>query len=225
MTRRRLVPDGVDPNSKSWPLLLAVAVIAEQQMQANAHKDRDGFRRWIEDDPAALMRHLIEEVEEVDAAVAAQQHSVMSQSALGHSRRSTELLVEGGDVVNLVMMVLDRCVGLQPPSWPITVNDPHLILAMHDDSTERSDGGSRTTCAGATLYLLGIQLDAQVDWILRRVNALTQRRAITPEDRLGLLGQRFDTIGAYANGLKTTGQALCADAASEARFAWEKTES
>lgn len=214
---KRYVPEGVNPDSKNWPLVLAFAVLMEQQMEAHKDRDAGGGRNWLDDTPVSLMQHLLEEVQELDDAVAARQNGILRGGPDGEAR----VCREGADAGNLAMMVVDSVVGLQPVRWPIMDSpDPFHHLTRHEENSERTAGeGPFVTCLGAELYLMGILLDRlqhQLSNWYRRAAAQMADEEDPEQSRIaGFVTQRADLRGVEV-WLKQRAVQYCENARDEA---------
>lgn len=177
-------PPGVSPNSRTWPLVLAMAVVAERQMQANAHKDANGERGWLNDEPSDLMRHLLEEVEELDRSVAGYFYGTV-QTGPVLAARAAEIRREAGDVVNMAMMVMDRAARIDPIQelGPVTMTSG----ADHEGCDDDERGAEVSlimaediSCMGASLYALA-RLTEKLGLLVCKVNEEARRISGTNE--------------------------------------------
>ena len=81
-----------DPNSPTWPYVLAFAEVMEEKLAANRHKgDREG---WRKESVEWLLGRLRVEVEELAAA------------------EPDEQVAEAADVANFCMFIADNCGAL-----------------------------------------------------------------------------------------------------------------
>lgn len=105
-------PSGVDPESKTWPVVLAFAVEMERKLSLNRHKgDREGtidetdtdargpglhgiHGGWIYDRPVSLCRRVDEEAKEL-------LDEIETATTFG------KVFAEAADVANMAMMVAD----------------------------------------------------------------------------------------------------------------------
>lgn len=99
------VPNGVNPNSKTWPYVLAFAVEMERQLVENAHKDEAGGEPgWLHGfHPKDAIDRVFEEARELHAA----NESVYTWPALktAGERESRAVVEEAADVGNMSMML------------------------------------------------------------------------------------------------------------------------
>jgi hypothetical protein len=216
---RRLVPDEVRENSQTWPLVLAFAVLMEKQLEANRHKDRaNGTRAWLKDDPSGLMRHLVEEVEEIDTAVAAYVHGAVTNDRL-RGARIVQVRREGADVGNLAMMVVDRVTSLQPiRDWPLDEDvqtDPLKAPPSHDANV-----GGRSASEACYVSCQGRDLAIIAQRVGRVFSDLTANWTLTPET-----SETFNDLQAALVKVERLIQArateICPQAASEAQDAFD----
>lgn len=119
-------PDGVRPDSPTWQVVLSFAVLIEQQLEKNRHKDRydNGaldHRSWLKDDARELLEHALEEFQEVDEALASLQHRI-TRPKDGEER----VQQEAADAAAMMMMVADRVKQLEPVRWIIAGKIPAI---------------------------------------------------------------------------------------------------
>lgn len=87
-----------ESGSKTLPWVLRFAHLMEGKLAANRHKgDREG---WINDEPEALLKRLLEETDELRSALA--------------EGRTKDIPGEAADVANFAMMIADHADGLEP---------------------------------------------------------------------------------------------------------------
>lgn len=111
-------PDGVNPESRTWPYVLAFAIEMEKQLAENAHKDRHhagceddhdgpcaagpGEPGWLHGFRATdCMARIYEEVDELRAA-----HLAVATFGAQPTERDHRMVTEeAADVANMVMML------------------------------------------------------------------------------------------------------------------------
>lgn len=98
-------PPGVDPESKTWPVVMAFAVEMERKLSLNRHKgDREGrpydddpdviFGGWLHDEPSSLHWRVLQELDELRQAIA-------------QGTPFEDVAAEAADVANMAMMMAD----------------------------------------------------------------------------------------------------------------------
>lgn len=122
-------PNGVSPDSKTWPYVLAFAIQMEHMLMRNEHKDNaDRSPGWLDCWVEDFGPHLAEEVDEV--------HQQMGIYLTERNRRieiakrddgpltpqehaaQTGLVHESADVANMAMMIATTGGGLEPYDEP-----------------------------------------------------------------------------------------------------------
>lgn len=90
-----------NPNSPTWPIVLAFAKLMERKLALNRHKgDRDG---WMKESASDLIDRTYDEFCELNDAVIDCEHNWMLRNG-----SPITVALEAADVANFAMMTADR---------------------------------------------------------------------------------------------------------------------
>ncbi len=125
-----MTPNGVNPESKTWPYVLAFAIEMERKLEENAHKDweyddeddQEGHRGgpgWLSGfHPKYCIERIFEEARELHLA----NEAVYTFAKNPGEREHRNVTREAADVANMSMMLacitgdLKPCDDAQPPA-------------------------------------------------------------------------------------------------------------